>query len=237
MGDDGSVNARIDYPPPILTSMDAATVSSIISGGAGLIGAIVGGSVTLLSTSRQHKLQTKGARQAAIRDQEHRAAKECEELCMRMAEESEHIPHPANANHDDSDHQRQSRVRDAHSKLDATALYLPAELRERIETLGNIVFDVEEICFGSGPFESTHYDGPYTVCWHVKKEVRAIVAAFLQDKTLPAQGARINEYRTALIDLNRQREEFYSEVESADERSMARERSREAFYKQHPELR
>jgi hypothetical protein len=215
--------------------MDPDTLKAVISGGTGLLGAAIGASVTLLSASRQYKRQVARDREASIRDREQLAARQCEESCIRMTDDAEHTPHPRNEKFDEAEHQREERLKDAHIQLAGAALYLPAELRERIELLGDLLSDVQGIAYGTGSYGPTHYDSPYAMCWQIRKEATAMIAAFLQGKPLPAPRDRISEYQTALKALNTERDEYYSMIEDLDEGEVAHGRRKEAFYSRHPE--
>jgi len=216
--------------------MDTATANVLISGSAGLIGAAIGGFTTYFAGAQQHKRQVEKERRDARRDREHTAAKDCESLCVQMTDDMEKVRHPA-AEPDDTDSQREERVDAAHRRLTAAVLYLPTDLRERVEGIGNIVRNASELYYGSPMGGSNHYHRPYTICWHARREIRAIIAAFIKGEPIPKPNRFIVEYQVALDELNEERKEYYSLYDEHDRQKNARKRNQEEFYKRYPKLR
>ncbi|MEU8633261.1 hypothetical protein AB0C38_13900 [Amycolatopsis sp. NPDC048633] len=177
-------------------------------------------------------------RDEAVRARQYRAAKECEELCVRMADDSENTLPAWRQNHDEAERERENRVRETHANLDSSSLYLPDVIRMRVELLGNIVADVEDISYGSGNYGATHYSSPHAICWNVKREIRTLIADFIQGRDVSAAGHAIREYEVALRDLDEERNEFYSMIEADgdDEYLKNQEDKRKEFYRRHPEL-
>lgn len=213
--------------------MDPATVNAIITGSAGLLGALVGAGSANLASWIQHKRDAKSKRIEERRTSEHDAAKKCEELCVRIADNMESVRHPSQADNSQIQRIKEKSAREAHTGLIAATLYLPTDLRERMELLGNIAYQADDMAFGDSMNAPTHYDSPYTICWNVKREIRALTASFLQSEDLPSPGAKIIEYKAALVDLDEQRREFYEMIEEDDQ---AAKRRVDTFYKSHPEL-
>lgn len=219
--------------------MDATTVSAILSGGAALLGASVGATATYLTARNQHKRLAAKEREDRRHELERDSARECEQLCVLIAEIMETEQHPAHERPNAETLDRHERLRESHSKLNVAALYLPDGLRERVKMLGDIVAHSAELSYGGPLGLPCHYDLPYTICWNVKHEIRALVAAFLRDSSqqLPEPRPKISEYAAALNDLNSQRQEYYEMVDEHDEDSKRRQRNKEDFYKAHPDLR
>jgi hypothetical protein len=191
--------------------MDDTTLNAIITGGAGLGGALIGAGSASFVAWVQHKRQTAAERTEKRRKVEHDSARECEELCVRIADNMENVRHPAYAEHGPEQEERDNRAHEALTRLNSVSLYLPDALRQRVETLGNIALQADELAYGGSTNVPCHYDSPYTMCWNVKREIRAIVAAFLKDErqSLPEPSHKIREYGVALDDLDKQHEEYY----------------------------
>jgi len=201
--------------------MDAATVNALISGSAALLGAATGGFFTYVSGARQHKRQIQKERQINRRDREREAALECEALCIQMADDMEHARRPSKRP-DDTDTERGERVKAAYRKFTPAALYLPKDVRQRIETVGAIIRNAGDLSYGSPLHCFCHYDQPYTICWHARRDVRAVVAAFVKDEPIPEPDSRIVEYQAALDDLNKDRAENYSYYDDTPEEQARR---------------
>lgn len=100
-----------------------------------------------------------------------------------MTDDMEEARHPAEPDPDAIE--RTERVRTAYRKLAGAALYLPSDLRQRIESIGNMVQEAYHVSFGYPIGNPCHYDSPYTTCQEAKQEARAAVAAFVKDEPLP----------------------------------------------------
>ena len=224
-------------PPLYLHVMDDAILTPLITGGAALLGALVGGLVTYFSAASQHKRQAKKELEDAKRSREQEAAKQCESSCIRMANDMETWRHPVDRKRDDDDayRRREVRMEEAQSTLDAASLYLPDCLRGRVISIGRILHNAGNIAYGEFE-ERHHYHSVYTICYYGRKEIQAIVAHFLQGKSAPEPESIICEYQTALRDLDKERAYYYS-LDSNGEPETGFQQAKEKFYKDHPELR
>jgi hypothetical protein len=215
--------------------MDSTTLNALITGGAGLFGTLVGGGTAYMTGAGQHRRQVKKERRDLLREREHQTAKECELLCLQMADYMESVPHPA-SRRDDKIADRGGKVAAAHKQLESITLYLPDDLRDRVEKIGDILASADDLSYGSSMGRICHYHQPYTICWHLRREVRAVIAAFLKDEKLPKRSKFVVEYEAAVDDLNADREEHYSYYEELSE-GQAERRNRDEFYDRHPKLR
>jgi hypothetical protein len=196
---------------------------------------LFGGVMTQWATSRQHKRQVEKEQHDMRREREHRAAQECEILCLRMAANTTRLYRPGTK--PDSAHLRRRRdIRRAKQELEAKKLYLPVALRQRIEVIVDIVSSAQDINYGSPLGTVCHPDSPYAICGEASAEIRALVASFLIGDALPKPSEDMIEYQAALDDLNRDRAAFYSQIDDAEEENAVAERVREEFYSRHPEL-
>lgn len=217
--------------------MDATTVNAIITASAGLGGALIGAGTTSLVSWIQHRRDVGTRLKDERRKVEHDAAKKCEELCILIADNMEGVHHPAYMDHSPEEEEKDRVARNAHAELGATSLYLPPDLRNRMEVLGRIAFQSDELSYGGRMHMPAHYDSPYSICWTVRRDVRSLVAAFLRGEPLPVTGRKIHEYEVALEELDNQRQEFYEMIEQDDPQTKNRKERMEDFYKSHPELR
>lgn len=69
-------------------------------------------------------------------------------LCIRMADAMEKVRHPGAGKRDVNKLQPSILLREARLKLAAALLYLPDTLRERVRSLGAILFNAAEIAYG-----------------------------------------------------------------------------------------
>lgn len=213
--------------------MDPALVNALIGTGGTLCGALVGGFTTYKSTTVAHAKLAKKDRDDARRVREHEAIKQCEALCLEMADRMKHARHPAELDHTNEDDDHDEAVNATHHQLRAEALYLPASMRTRVEEIAAILHNADEIAYGCSAYGSTHYDRPYAICWNLRMEIRQLTAAALKGDPLPAPAAIVAEYLVALKDLENHRAEIYADMGDLNE---GRQREREAFYERHPEF-
>jgi hypothetical protein len=216
--------------------MDADTLSAIISGGAALLGAGVGGAATYLSSSRTEKRTFERRKRGEQRTREVSASKLCEQLINRMADNLEHTVHPQHSKHAQEELSREADAEAAYKQLSAEVLYLPGFLRELMSELGEILSETENICFYTGNYGGTHYHSPYAICNNIRREVRMLVAAFISSEDIPSRSRIVEEYKAALADLRREQTEYYRFMDDVDDYAKNYDERRNEFYQQHPEL-
>lgn len=218
--------------------MNEAIATAVISAASGLIGAAIGGGTTLISSAKQSKRDTDREESRRKLARQSDAAAECQELCSRIADEMERAVSSLGENHDSVvEAARDERVRDMHKQVGFSALYLPEPLRERIITASDVIRYADEIGYGTPAYGGTHYDRPYTICWHSRKEVREVTAAFLQGKPIPPATGKMSEYIVALRDLDAEKRDFYDSIDESNGNRQASERAMTSFYERHPDLR
>jgi hypothetical protein len=217
--------------------VDATTANAIVSAVAALAGGLIGSATTYATAAQQHRRLIKKERDEAKRSQEHLAAKACEEACSRIAGELEKARPPEHEKNHDAIQRRDERVQQAQSTFEASVMYLPDSTRERLEPLCDILSEAVEIAYGSLPDTGgTHYHSPYAICRNAKREVHAVVAAFLKGDPIPKPPSIILEYERALANLRQEYEEYCSSFPD-DPPTKAFEKRRADFYKRNPDIR
>lgn len=216
--------------------MDAAVAGTLIGTAGSLFGAVLGGLISYISTSRMYTKQNQKDRRDARQTQEREAMKQCEALCVSMADDVENMPHPANMKHDNEEDQREIRIDESYRQLQVWSLYLPTSARTRVEELADVLSEATDMAYGVHTYGPTHYHFHRTIAWNAQKEIRRLAAAMLKDDPVPTSTHIIAEHVAALRHLRRDRDEIYSRHDEESSRRKQLERERDAFYQRHPEL-
>ncbi|MFD1044092.1 hypothetical protein ACFQ1S_00010 [Kibdelosporangium lantanae] len=207
----------------------------MIAAAAALIGAGVGGTATYLTAASQYKRQAKKETDTARRAQEGRAAKECEELCGRIAHEMDTQTHSKSPAERAAEQARNERIRQAQVQFDTASLYLPEDVRLRLEPMCEIISESEALGHGTYSGGPTHFHSPRHIRATVAREVRTLVAAFLQNEPLPPPSRNTVEYSAALTDLRVEQKAYYEDQDHPDQ-NKAFGSARTDFYRKHPDL-
>ncbi len=215
--------------------MDPATINQLISGGAGVVGAAIGASTTLLVAlgQRRHQDQTERERLSRVRQEE--AAQRVNELfAVLVKDESRAITRRFEARVTDEEEQAaraavEDRVEAAKAEIKAHALFLPDDIQDRVAADLELVEMADE--FGVNRWgKAYHYHSFRSILPNVGRDVQRVLAAFLRRQEIPEPSLLIREYDHALAKRKEDREgEFAEEIYEADQ-------EREAWVEQNPDF-
>lgn len=169
--------------------MDADTANNVITAGAGIIGALVGGGASIWATSltqksertaeieRERRADERQRRDAA----EHRtqiAAKRCDEMITDLTEQIREWDRSGSITHETSDYFDLTRGKER--AVDAEAQYLPPPLRARVSEAMSVLRRGDLL-----HQELYNYD-PLTWAAHeVGRETHRVIAAWQRGEDLP----------------------------------------------------
>lgn len=197
--------------------MPGDVVSNLISAGAGLVGAIVGAGATLLGGVLQGRREVRNEAAREARKRAIQAAEECLELFDRFtrALESASDRRDAEAGSGalvvewvDVD------VDDLNGSLLAKGVYLPGEVRHRVELARVAMVFAGEIARGG-----YHYLPMSTIVRYSAHSVRTVLVAFICNEEIPAIPLRTRELSVAVeemtvaVNSTRERKEHLEEFE------------------------
>jgi hypothetical protein len=176
----------------------------LISASAGLLGGIIGTSGTLVAGSLQHRRQVKAELDRERREHTQQAARNCDRLFRRLAEEIPENRHAITTGNSSSEetHERHRRILSALVELQTTAIDLPSPWREHIDdriawlwTAGELGSDTDA---SDGGF---YYESADAITFLVSKNAHEVLAAFLRNEPLPEPSDRILEISVAYTEM------------------------------------
>lgn len=215
--------------------MEAETLSAIVSGSSALLGAIVGGAATYLSSIGQQRRANQRQRIDDRHKREISAAQACGQMLSDIAGDLEHLVHPARAKHTSDDTLRGKRAEENYKRFIVEARYLSSKIQTPVLDLGEILSETEDISFHTGHYGGTHYHSPRAICSNIQREIHILVAAFVNDQPIPQPANIILEYQSALSDLRVQQDQYYDMMNELDENAKDYDRRRSEFHKLHPQ--
>ncbi|MEV6621022.1 hypothetical protein AB0M83_02440 [Amycolatopsis sp. NPDC051106] len=202
--------------------MDPATINQLISAGAGVTGAVIGASATLLVGRGQRKHQERTERERLIRVRQEEAAQRVgEAFALLTKDETRAIQNRFQTGVSDEEQAERAVVQDrvdaASAEIKALALFLPDEIQDRIADDLELVEMADE--FGVNRWGTDyHYHSFRTILPNVRRDVQKVLAAFLRREAIPERSRLIREYEHALAKRNKDRdEEFAEEIHEVDQ--------------------
>lgn len=199
-----------------------------------IVGALLGGSATLIAGTVQHRREQKAAldrerRQAAAaleeqrRARERAAAEQCAQLLQILERAAIDLTHHGGE-------QVIERVASAADALRTRSLDLPRTIRVRVEEAANLLRDAHDIS-GYRHGHLLHYAHDQSIIREVAAQTLVDLAAFLHDEPLPHKSG-------LLVELEAVYAEYRDLVEAAQDRNEREyEDRRRRFFDDRPQLR
>jgi hypothetical protein len=175
--------------------MDPATTNQLIAAGAGVGGAFVGATATLIAGARQHRRQVTAERAKEVRERARQAAKDCDRLLRQLAEDVleayRHDPEAPPAVRD--------RIFAALDDIRMLAVDLPQPLQDRVLERASWLNIADEV--GRDGYGGYHYLPVHSIVREIVKDSHQALAAFLRDaEDLPEPSNLVVELAAAFED-------------------------------------
>jgi hypothetical protein len=206
----------------ILRPVDPTIATTVITGAAGLSGALIGSLSTLWAGRLQHKRTLASEREKQIRTHEVVAAQRATALLLDL----DRLESSSYGLEGEEWTRYTAEAGSLRSQVRLEILYLPAVVREEVELCLNVVREAESL-FEFGLF----YWRPYSIAHSAIVHAQDVLAATVRGDSVPRRSVVMSRIVASMDDLDAElRENIY-----ADEERESRELERE-WLARHPQF-
>jgi hypothetical protein len=174
--------------------MDEPLVSGLFALAGTLVGGILAGGTSWLTTTHQHRLEVKERRAQQTAERNRLAATQCDDFLDQLRADviAEHRALHASTDFTDEDRARSERIRETRDLVVRAAVDLPHEQQSRTLTALRLMVNAED--FAADGEVRTHYDRVAEIVTVVYRDVHAVLAAYLRHEQPPEGSRLIDEY-------------------------------------------
>jgi len=218
--------------------VDTATVNALISAGSGLTGAVVGatGSALVQRGARKEARKDEIAREqraearrlADAKDERVReAAERCDEVLSTWVQAGQQFGRGS-----DRWSVYSEASRKALAALSRETVFLPGDLRERVDEAAQIFRDADSVALDPQSSAPTfHYRSLWSILTTTYSDVHGVIAAWMQGQPLPERSQSLRENIAARDAYESFRDEYY-----ADQDEDYHDLVRKQFYRENPQF-
>jgi hypothetical protein len=184
-------------------AVNPATINQLIAAGAGVVGAIVGASGTLLTARIQHRFTIEAERKRETQAREKRAAEKCDSLVTQLAKlVRQGVGHGED---DEAATKRAYKMIRLDEEILSEEYYLPVEVRRQVDVARSALVAARSLHFGR------FYLDPTEIAAHVIPATNQLLSAFVRNEPLPEWSEVMTHLAVALDEQEDQLREEYTE--------------------------